>query len=138
MARWVCPQCDREFGRAKQSHTCVPAGTVDDSFAGRAPQQRAVYDAVLDHLLSLGPVHEDATGVGVFLKRDRKLAEVRPRSRDVTLALFLPRRVRHPRLTAVYDVGAHRIVHVIPLRAPGEVDDEVCGWLTEAFLHASD
>jgi hypothetical protein len=138
MPRWVCPRCEREFGRANQSHTCVPAGTVDDSFAGRAPQQRAVYDAVLDHLLSLGPVHEDATGVGVFLKRDRKLAEVRPRSRDVTLALFLPRRVRHPRITAVYDVGAHRIVHVIPLRAPGEVDDEVRGWLTEAFLHASD
>jgi hypothetical protein len=138
MSRWVCPRCEREFGRANQSHTCVPAGTVDDSFAGRAPQQRAVYDAVLEHLLSLGPVHEDATGVGVFLKRDRKLAEVRPRSRDVTLALFLPRRVRHPRITAVYDVGAHRIVHVIPLRAPGEVDDEVRGWLTEAFLHASD
>jgi len=138
MARWVCPHCDREFGRAKQSHTCVPAGTVDDSFAGHPPQQRAVYDAVLDHLLSLGPVHEDATGVGVFLKRDRKLAEVRPRSRDVTLALFLPREVRHPRITRVYRVGAHRIVHVIPLRAPGEVDDEVCGWLTEAFLDASD
>ena len=138
MARWVCPRCDREFGRANQSHTCVPAGTVDDSFAGHPPQQRAVYDAVLDHLLSLGPVHEDATGVGVFLKRDRKLAEVRPRSRDVTLALYLPREVRHPRITRVYRVGAHRAWHVIPLRAPDEVDDEVCGWLTEAFLDASD
>jgi hypothetical protein len=138
MARWVCPRCEREFGRANQSHVCVPAGTVDDSFAGHPPQKRAVYDAVLAHLRSLGPVHEDATSVGVFLKRDRKLAEVRPRSRDVTLALFLPREVRHPRITRVYGVGAHRVVHVIPLRAPDEVDAEIRGWLTEAFLHASD
>ena len=137
MARWVCPRCEREFERANQSHTCVPAGTVEDSFAGHPPRQRAVYDAVLEHVLSLGPVHEDATGVGVFLKRDRKLAEVRPRSRDVTLALFLAREVRHPRITRVYRVGAHRFVHVIPLRAPDEVDDDVRDWLTEGFFDAS-
>jgi hypothetical protein len=34
-----------------------------------------VYDAILAHLESLGPVYEDAVGVGVFLKRERKLAE---------------------------------------------------------------
>jgi hypothetical protein len=29
------------------------------------------------------------------------------------------------------------VVHVILLRGPGEVDGQVRGWLTEAFLHAS-
>jgi hypothetical protein len=98
---------------------------------------RAVYDAILDHLQSLGPVHEDAVTVGVFLKRDRKLAEVRPRSRDVSLALYLPRPVRHPRIAKVLDPGAPRVVHFLLLREPEEVDDLVRGWLTEAFLHAS-
>jgi hypothetical protein len=60
--------------------------------------QRGVYDAILAHVRSLGPVHEDTVGVGVFLKRDRKLAEVRPRSRDVWLALYLPRTVHDPRI----------------------------------------
>ena len=83
MPRWTCPRCDREFGRAQQSHTCVPGCTVDATFAGRPPQLRAVYDAIFAYVRGLGPVHEDAVGVGVFLKRDRKLAEVRPRSRDV-------------------------------------------------------
>lgn len=136
--RWTCPRCDREFGRARQSHTCVPGGTVDAAFAGHLPRLRAVYDAIMGHLASLGPVHEDAVSVGVFLKRDRKLAEVRPRSRDVSLALYLPRPVRDPRIAKVYGPGGPRVVHMIVLREPGEVDEQLRGWLTEAFLHASD
>jgi uncharacterized protein DUF5655 len=89
-------------------------------------------------LESLGPVHEDAVGVGVFLKRDRKLAEVRPRSRDVSLALYLPRAVHDPRIARVLGPGAPRVVHVLLLRAADEVDTQVRDWLTEAFLHASD
>ena len=138
MARWTCPHCDREFGRARQGHTCVPGCTVDETFTGHSPEQRAVYDAILAHVQSLGPVHEDAVGVGVFLKRDRKLAEVRPRSRDVWLALYLPRTVHDPRIARVLEPGSPRVVHVLTLRAASEVDDQVRDWLTEAFLLASD
>ncbi|MDX6390657.1 MAG: hypothetical protein QOJ73_1720 [Streptosporangiaceae bacterium] len=98
---------------------------------------RAVYDAIMAHLLDLGPVHEDAVGVGVFLKRDHKLAEVRPRSRDVSLALYLPRRVDHPRIGRVLGNSASRVVHLLLLREADDVDEQVRDWLTEAFLHAS-
>ena len=98
---------------------------------------RAVYDAIMAHLLDLGPVHEDAVGVGVFLKRDHKLAEIRPRSRDVSLALYLPRRVNHPRISRVLGNSASRVVHLLLLREADDVDEQVRDWLTEAFLHAS-
>ena len=138
MPRWNCPRCDREFGRARQSHTCVPGVTVDASFAGRPPAQRAIYDEIIAHVASLGPVHEDAVSVGVFLKADRKLAEVRPRSRDVWLALYLPRPDRDPRFARIFGPGGGRVVHILLLREPEDVDDQVRGWLTEAFIHASD
>jgi hypothetical protein len=110
---------------------------VDETFAGHLPAQRAVYDAIVGHLLSLGPVHEDAVGVGVFLKRDRKLAEVRPRSRDVSLALYLPRPVHDARFSRVIGPGGPRVVHFLLLREPADVDGQVRDWLTEAFQHAS-
>jgi hypothetical protein len=138
MPRWTCPRCDREFGRALQSHTCVPGVTVDDAFAGRQPWQRAIYDEIIGHLESLGPVHEDAVSVGVFLKCDRKLAEVRPRSRDVSLALYLPRPDPDPRISRIFGRDGPRVIHMLALRRPDEVDDQVRRWLTEAFLHASD
>ncbi len=116
----------------------MPGCTVGATFAGRPPRLRAVYDAILAHLQDLGPVHEDAVSLGVFLKRDRKLAEVRPRSRDVWLGLYLPRPVRHPRIAKVCAPAAPRVVHILLLREPADVDDQVRAWLTEAFLHASD
>ncbi|HEY2308953.1 MAG TPA: hypothetical protein VGI05_24010 [Streptosporangiaceae bacterium] len=51
----TCLRRDREFGNANRSHTCFPGCTVDTSFARRPPRLRAVYDAILAHLLTLGP-----------------------------------------------------------------------------------
>src|SRR5947209_6672705 len=133
MPRWTCPRCDREFGRSGQSHTCVPGITVDAAFAGRPPEQRAIYDEILAYLESLGPVHEDAVSVGVFLKRDRKLAEVRPRSRDISLAVYLPSPVEHPRIVRVIGRGGPRVVHQTVLRDVSDVDDQVRQWLAHAF-----
>jgi hypothetical protein len=136
MARWVCPRCDREFGRVHQSHVCVPGGTVEESFRGRPAAQREIYEALMAHLRELGPVHADAVKVGVFLKRDRKLAEVRPMARSLSLALVLPGRLDHPRVDRSLPISGDRVVHFIRLRRVEEVDDELRAWLTEAYANA--
>jgi Domain of unknown function (DUF5655) len=133
MARWTCPECDREFGRAHQAHFCVPGGTVDETFAGRPGYQRAVYDALVGHLRSLGPVHEDAVKVGVFLLRERKFAEVRPMARSVSLALVLPHGLAGPRVARALPVSGGRVWNVVKLTGVDDVDDEVLDWLTEAY-----
>jgi hypothetical protein len=131
--RWTCPRCDREFARARQGHTCVPGCTVDETFAAHDPARRAVYDAIAAHLRTLGEIHEDAVKVGVFLKRDRKLAEVRPRSRDVLVYLFLPHPIETARIRPLRDTSGPRVTHRLALREPSEVDGEVRDWLTAAF-----
>jgi hypothetical protein len=133
VGRWICPACDREFALANQSHVCVPGCTVDESFVGRPPVQRAIYDALITHLRTIGPVHEDAVKVGVFLKHERKLAEVRPMAKSLSLALFLPRKVDHSRISRYIRTSDDRIVHVVKLAATDDVDDEVKAWLTEAY-----
>jgi hypothetical protein len=138
VARWTCPACGREFGRARQAHTCRPGGSVDATFEGAPPEQRAIYDAIVGHVRRIGPVHEDAVDVGVFLKSDRKLAEIRPHPRSLELALYLPFRVEGARIRRVVSTGEGRRVHLLTLRQPGDVDEQVRDWLTLAFLAASD
>jgi hypothetical protein len=135
MARWICPACDRQFGRAHQSHTCVPGNTVRDCFAAK-PGQLAIYLEIARHLRSIGPIHEDAVRVGVFVKRVRTLAEVRPKSRWLSLELVLPRSRSSPRVARTIRTSADRVVHVIRLAAVDEVDDELREWLTEAYVAA--
>ena len=134
MPRWVCPRCDREFGAEHQAHTCVPGCTVDDTFAETPAGQRRAYDTIMAYLRSLGPVHEDAVQVGVFLKRQHKFAEIRPMARALSLNLVLPRVVRDNRVLRTTPISADRVVHVVRLTDAAEVDEQVRGWLTEAFL----
>jgi hypothetical protein len=137
MGRWTCPHCDREFSRAGQSHTCVPGGTVEETFAGRPPVQREIYDALMSRLDGLGEIYVDAVGVGVFLSHEAKFAEARPRARGLALYLILPRTLAHPRVSRKERISARRMGHVLVLTSVADVDDELGDWLAEAYLAAS-
>lgn len=136
MQRWICPRCDREFVRPNTSHVCIPGCSVEETFADR-PEQRPIYEAVAAYVRSLGPVHEDAVRVGVFLKVRAKLAELRPKSRWLSLELVLPRQADSARFSRVLRMTSDKYVHVIRLASVDDVDDEVRNWLTEAY-HAAD
>lgn len=133
MSRWRCPACDREFGRAHQSHVCVPGNTVDETFAGRPAGQREIYESIVGYLNTLGPLHVDAVKVGVFLYHEAKLAEVRPMARAVKLLLVLPYRVDAVRVGRREQLSADRIMHAIRLTDPSDVDDELRRWLADAY-----
>jgi hypothetical protein len=137
MSRWVCPECEREFGARNQAHSCAPGISVED-LLGRHPAWVAeIYRALVDPLLRLGPVHEDAVEVGVFLKADRKFAEVRPRARSVLLWVMLPEPHSGPAVRSVIEAGrtyAHRIV----LTGAGQVDDDLRELLALAYDLATD
>jgi hypothetical protein len=138
MIRWTCPRCDRQFGRANQSHVCVPGATVDESFAGPAARWRPIYDAIAAHVAGLGPVHTDAVRVGVFLKNRRTFAEIRPKARALQLWLLLSRPIDDDRVARRERVAAERYAHFVKLTAVSDVDDRLRGWLTEAYDDAGD
>ena len=133
MTRWVCPNCDREFASANQAHVCVPGITVDDLLARHPRWVGEIYGAVIGHLKTLGPVHEDAVNVGIFLKGDRKIASFRPRVRSVLLSFFLPYELGDPRIARALPVAAGRIAHMINLTSADQVDSQLQEWLTEAY-----
>ncbi|HEV7523360.1 MAG TPA: DUF5655 domain-containing protein [Acidimicrobiia bacterium] len=138
MARWTCPRCDREFARAHQSHTCLPGNSVDETFRGKPPEFRAIFAAVMDRLRPLGPVHADAVQVGVFLKSDRKLAELRPKSRWMSCSFYVSRVVDDARVARSIRISATRVANEVKLRTVDDVDDQLGAWLSEAFAEATD
>ncbi|MGH9119765.1 MAG: DUF5655 domain-containing protein [Acidimicrobiales bacterium] len=135
MAAWTCPACRRRFGRRNQSHECAPAMSLDEYFATGPPFERPIFDAVLGHLESLGPVHVEPVSVGILLKRSRSFAELHPMAKWVGLWFGVSRVIESDRIARRIRTGS-RTVHVVNLRGPDEVDDDVVAWLTEAYLDA--
>jgi hypothetical protein len=122
-----------KFASVNQAHVCIPGITVDDLLARHPRWVREIYVVVIDHLNSLGPLHEYAVNVGIFLKSDRKLAEFRPRVRSVLLSLYLPYELTDPRIARTLPTAADRVVAMIKLTGADQVDDQLREWLTEAY-----
>ena len=76
-----------------------PAMSLDEYFSTGLPHERPIFEAVLRHVSTLGPVHVEPVSVGIFLKRSQTFAELRPKDRWVALSFSLPHAVEHERIT---------------------------------------
>lgn len=113
---------------------CAPAVSPDAYFAARPPVEREIFDAVRQHLQSLGAVIVEPVGVGILFKRRRTFVELRPKTRWIALSFGLNRRVEHQRITSTALTSSGRAYHGIRVTAPADIDDEVRDWLTESYI----
>lgn len=109
--------------------------SLDEYFSTGPAHERPVFDAVMAHVEALGPVHVEPVSVGIFLKRARSFAELRPMQKWVALWFPLRRTVDHPKIARHLGGSGGTVHHVVNLRTPDDVDDDVRNWLTEAYLH---
>jgi hypothetical protein len=131
---WTCPECARRFARTRQPHECSPAMSLEEYFATGPAFERPIFEAVLAHLESLGPVHVEPVSVGIFIKKNGSFVELRPKTKWVALSFPLPRTVQHPKIARKPIVTPKRTFHFVNLRGPQDVDEDVRDWLTEAYL----
>ena len=107
--------------------------TLEEYFSTGPPHERPVFDAVMRHLATLGPVHIEPVSVGIFLKNPRKFAELRPMQRWVSISFSLSRKATHRTIVRkVVPYGAS-YYHVANVASPDEVDEQLCALLTEAY-----
>jgi hypothetical protein len=108
--------------------------SVEEYFSTGPAHERPVFEAVMAHLATVGPVHVEPVSVGIFLKRAQTFAQLRPRDRWVALSFSLPRKVDHERIIRKVMEYHGRYFHVANLRGPGDLDDRLRAWLTEAYF----
>jgi hypothetical protein len=110
--------------------------TSDEYFATGPERERPIFDAVMAHLEAVGPVHVEPVSVGIFLKRSRTFAELRPMVRWVALSFRLTRTVDHSSIARRMKGSGAAVYHVVNVRDPDAIDDDVRAWLTEAYLES--
>ena len=107
--------------------------TLEEYLATGPSHERPVVEAVLAGLADVGPIHIEPVSVGIFLKRSRTFAELRPMTKWVAVSFALERTLTSARISRkVYDAGRAKY-HVVNVRTADEVDDQLLEWLTEAY-----
>lgn len=133
-AVWECPQCRRRFGRSNQGHECAPALTVEEYFSTGPDFERPVFEAVLEVLRRADPdIWFEPVSVGIFFKRRTVFVALRTMTRWVAVCFDLDRRLDSSRVSRKIVEHGGRYHHVVNVRTPEEVDDELAGWLLEAW-----
>jgi hypothetical protein len=108
--------------------------SVDGFFAGRSPRLRELYDAYVRFLGDVGPFDQVPTKSRIaFMVRVRFAGVARLRKDGLVCSFWLKRRIESPRFTRVELVGKHDWIYQWVLRDEEELDDEVRGWLAEAY-----
>ena len=114
-------------------HSCqvVP---LDEFFEGAAPTLRELFERYVAAARRNGPVTVNVTRSRIALQVRMRFAGIdRPRKRHLLANFVLTRPVESERLTRVDHVPPYYFVHRLRLHEVADVDDELEGWLAEAY-----
>ena len=108
--------------------------TVEDHLAGQPATSLALYERFAELVSRCGPFTMAVSKTAITFKGVRRgFAGARPDARGLRGYLDLQRVVEDPRITNVTPYTARLFVHHYRIATLDELDDEVAGWVAEAY-----
>jgi len=129
---WRCAKCGRDFANRNQSHSCG-RHKLADHFRDKPPEIRALFDAVVAAIESIGPVTILPEKTRIAFHVRMSFAQVTPRKNRLDGHVVFARRLESPRFTRVETFSPRNHLHAFRLTTPGDVDEEFHRWLREAY-----
>lgn len=96
--------------------------------------ERPIFEAVHGIVSDIDPdVWFEPVSVGIFFKRRTRFLALRTMTRWIAVGFDLDRRLTSPRIARKVIEHSGRYHHVINVRGPDEVDEELAAWIREAW-----
>lgn len=131
---WTCPDCERRFGKANQSHECAPALSIEEYFESGPEFERPIFETIRDHLQSVDPdIWFEPVSVGIFFKRRSTFLSLRTMTKWIAVSFNLDRKLTSTRLSRKVQAHSGRYFHVVNIKDQSQIDDQLLEWLTEAY-----
>jgi hypothetical protein len=130
---WTCPQCRRQFKNRNQSHSCGQF-TVEALLDGRPAGVIELYDRLAEVIGQCGEVVVAPTKTTVLFKVRTVFASVAIAKNWLDVVLVLGRRAKHRRFKKA-QAEYPGIVHWLRIERIDEIDEDLVGWLREAYEH---
>lgn len=138
-AVWKCAECGRAFGKRNQSHDCAPPLDAEAFFDGSPDFEREIVTEAIEFMCSLdGAIHHEFLSIGVFFKYETAFVQLRTMRRWVAVCFNLNRVLHHERIARKVVEHSGRFYHVVNVRHISEIDEQLRGWLAEAYADELD
>lgn len=117
--------------------------TLDEYFDGN-DESRQLFDCLREMIESLGPVEILVQQSQVAFRKNKAFAYawmpgkyLHGRGAPLVLTIGFRRRDTCPRWKKVVEAAPGRFTHHMEIHSPDDIDEQVCGWLQEAWKMAS-
>jgi len=114
------------------SHSCG-RHTIDEHFAGKDPEVRALFDVLMQTARRFGRVHVYAQKTRIVFQTRGRFVAVTPRQRHLGGHLWLKRRRPHPLVHRIESLADRDFVHNFRLTRREDLDEHFCELLREAY-----
>ncbi|PYP89043.1 MAG: hypothetical protein DMF61_04935 [Blastocatellia bacterium AA13] len=129
---WKCPECEREFAKRNQSHSCDSRSAVDH-FLNKDPYLREAYEHLIGTLRTLGPLRVEAVKSAINFAAKFNFAAVRVAGDHLRVEFLLDHLIKSDRITKTERLSPTKIAYHVAVKSPSDVDRELIGWLKEAY-----
>jgi hypothetical protein len=102
-------------------------------FVGTDQLVQLTYHRLLEAVQALGPFQEEPKKTSIHLVRTVGFAGVHPRKSSLILNLRTASGLASPRIVKSEQVSKHRFHNEVKLTSPDDIDEELRGWLKEAY-----
>jgi hypothetical protein len=107
--------------------------SIQTHFQDKESQVRAIYNCLISRLREFGPVSESPRQTSIHLDRMSGFAGVNTRKSYLLLNFRTDYKVENPRIIKLERHSARRFMHTVKLQSEADVDDELLGWLRDAY-----
>jgi hypothetical protein len=129
---WRCPRCDRVFRRTRQQHSCRTVRLEEHVAPGHA--MRPVFDELVARVRrEVGDAEVVSLPCCIHLSGTHDFLAVLPRKTRLEVRFSLRRELASPRITHATRISGTTYKHSTDVAAVHDIDDELLGWLREAY-----
>src|SRR5262249_42338262 len=128
---WTCPRCRRQFKNRNQAHSCGRF-TLAQLLDGKPQEIVKLYERLDDLIRRCGEVVVAPTKTRVLFKVRTVFASVAVSKNWLDVVFVLARRLKHRRIKKAQEEYPG-IVHFLRIERAEDLDDDLVGWLQEAY-----
>jgi hypothetical protein len=133
---WTCPRCERPFA-TRRAHVCEPGIPVEYWLAERPDGQREAAAAIVELARAIAGVTVEAVSIGVLIKRQRSIIELRPKTKWLQLSVIARRPLAasaRAKVTRVVEWGTDMTAYFVRLTSAADIDRAMRVWLRAALV----
>jgi hypothetical protein len=129
---WTCPKCGRQFAKSNQSHSCK-IFPLEKHFEGKEMGHQLYTTLKKAVRKNIGPFKADSVECCIHLVKTSTFAAVKILRDKIRVDFTLTHKVKNKRLVPLEQMSAHRYLYYLDINSTEQIDEELTGWLKEAY-----